>query len=50
VREVISHYERQGEDEAAAEDEAAYHAPSHTMMAIPVELLPQASLTQGMAI
>jgi hypothetical protein len=39
VRKVIAHYENQTEDEAVAEDEAAYHAPTHTMMAVPVELV-----------
>ncbi len=40
VKEVIRHYERQTEEEAAAEDEAAYRSTRTTMMAVPVELVP----------
>jgi len=40
VRAVIQHYENQSDDEAIAEDEAAYRRPTHTMMAVPVELVP----------
>ena len=39
ARRTIEHYERQTEDEAVAEDEAAV-APSETVMSIPRELLP----------
>ena len=38
---IIAHYEKQTEDEAAAEDEAAYHNKSVTMMGVPVELVPK---------
>jgi len=41
VQAIIAHYENQTEDEAVAEDEAAYHNKSVTMMGIPVELVPQ---------
>ena len=41
VKELIRHYETQTEDEAAAEDEAAYHSSRLTMMAVPNELVPQ---------
>jgi hypothetical protein len=41
VRGVLDHYERQSEDEAVAEDEAAYESTTHTMMDVPVELVPQ---------
>ena len=41
VRGVLDHYERQSEDEAVAEDEAAYESTTHTMMNVPVELVPQ---------
>jgi len=41
VKELIQHYESQTEDEAAAENEAAYHSTRTTMMAVPVELVPQ---------
>jgi len=40
VREVINHYESQSEDEAVAEDEAAFEAPDQTVMDIPTELVP----------
>lgn len=40
VRDLIAHYENQTEDEAVAEDEAAYTDTRQTMMAIPVELVP----------
>ena len=40
VRRVLEHYEAQSDAEAVAEDEAAYEATTHTMMEIPVELVP----------
>lgn len=40
VRRVIEHYEAQSDEEAVAEDEAAYAATTHTAMAIPVDLVP----------
>ena len=40
VRSVLAHYESQTEDEAVAEDEAAFSAPDQTMMEIPRELVP----------
>jgi hypothetical protein len=40
VQAIIAHYENQTEDEAVAEDEAAYHNKSVTMMGVPVELVP----------
>lgn len=40
VRRVLEHYEGQSEAEAVAEDEAAYESTTHTMMAVPVELVP----------
>ena len=39
VRNVIDHYERQSEDEAVAEDEAAYEDPSCTLMKVPKDLV-----------
>ena len=39
VRRVLECYESQTEDEAVAEDEAAYENPEYTMMAIPKELV-----------
>ncbi len=41
VQAVIKHYDNQTEEEAVAEDEAAYRDPALTMMAIPNELVPQ---------
>lgn len=40
VQRVLEHYDEQDEDEAVAEDEAAYEAPTHTAMEVPVELVP----------
>jgi len=41
VRQVLRHYENQSEEAAAAEDDAAYEDRRHTMMAVPVELVPK---------
>jgi hypothetical protein len=41
VRRVLEHYEKQSDDEAVAEDEAAYESTTHTAMEIPVDLVPQ---------
>ena len=40
LRRVLEHYEAQSDEEAVAEDEAAYEATTHTMMDVPVELVP----------
>ena len=40
VRRVLEHYELQSDEEAVAEDEAAYEAATHTLMQVPVELVP----------
>ena len=40
VRRVLEHYETQSDEEAVAEDEAAYNATTHTAMEVPVELVP----------
>jgi len=40
VRRVLEHYESQTDEEAVAEDEAAFEVTTHTAMEIPVELLP----------
>jgi len=40
VRKVLEYYENQSDEQAVAEDEAAYEAPSETMMAVPVDLVP----------
>jgi hypothetical protein len=41
VRRVLEHYERQSDEEAVAEDEAAYESTTHTAMEIPVDLVPE---------
>ena len=40
VRRVLEHYEAQTDEEAVAEDEAAYEATTHTAMEVPIELVP----------
>ena len=41
VREVLARYETQTEDEALAEDEAAYEDSSQTFIEVPNELVPE---------
>ncbi len=40
VRRVLAHYEEQSEDEAVAEDEAAFEESTQTVMEVPHELVP----------
>jgi hypothetical protein len=40
VQKVLAHYENQTEEEAVAEDEAAYEAKGQTVMIIPTGLVP----------
>ncbi len=40
VKRVLAHYEPQSDDEAVAEDEAAYESTTHTAMEVPVDLVP----------
>jgi hypothetical protein len=40
VRRVLAHYEEQTEEEAVAEDEAAFEDQTQTVMEIPSELVP----------
>ncbi|MBD2484480.1 hypothetical protein [Planktothrix sp. FACHB-1365] len=40
VRQTIEHYERQSEDEAVAEDEAAFDNQDQAFVQVPLELLP----------
>ncbi len=40
VRKVLGHYESQSDEEAVAEDEAAFEATTHTTMEVPVDLVP----------
>lgn len=39
VQEVLAHYESQSEEEAVAEDEAAFEDPTQTTMEIPNDLV-----------
>ena len=41
VKAVLVHYETQSEDEAVAEDEAAFETPDQTFMEIPTDLVPK---------
>ncbi len=40
VRRVLAHYEEQTEEEAVAEDEAAFEDKTQTVMEIPTQLVP----------
>jgi len=40
VRRVLAHYEEQSEEEAVAEDEAAFEETTQTIMEVPRELVP----------
>ena len=40
VRKVLAHYEEQTEEEATAEDEAAFEDPDQTVMEVPDTLVP----------
>jgi len=40
VEKVLAHYETQTEDEALAEDEAAFEIPGQTIMEVPSDLVP----------
>ncbi len=40
VKRVLAHYESQSEEEAVAEDEAAFEALGQTVMEVPIELVP----------
>ncbi len=41
AKRVLAHYESQSEEEAVAEDEAAFEAVDQTVMEIPTELVPK---------
>jgi hypothetical protein len=41
VRKVLEHYEQQTEDEAVAEDEAAFRRRGQTVMLVPKRLVPE---------
>ena len=40
VAKVLEHYETQTEEEAVAEDEAAFEIPGQTFIEVPTELVP----------
>ncbi|UCD52155.1 MAG: hypothetical protein JSW27_05860 [Phycisphaerales bacterium] len=40
VRRVMAHYEQQSEEEAVAEDEAAFEDDTQAMVEVPKELVP----------
>ena len=40
VKRVLAHYASQSEEEAVAEDEAAFEAQDQTLMEVPTELVP----------
>lgn len=40
VRDILEHYENQTEDEAVAEDEAAFRSRDQTVMVVPKTLVP----------
>ncbi len=40
VRRVLAHYQEQTEEEAVAEDEAAFEGAKETVMEVPKELVP----------
>jgi hypothetical protein len=41
VRRVLTHYESQTEEEALAEDEAAFEDPTQTTIEVPIKLVPK---------
>jgi hypothetical protein len=41
VQAIIDHYEKQTDDQAVAEDEAAYRSVAITMIGVPVQLVPR---------
>jgi hypothetical protein len=41
VRKLLTHYDEQTEEEAVAEDEAAFEDSSQTVLEVPKDLLPE---------
>jgi hypothetical protein len=41
VRKLLEHYETQSQEEALAEDEAAFESVKQTTMEVPVDLVPK---------
>ena len=40
VRRLLEHYESESDEEALAEDEAAFESMTHTIMEVPVDIVP----------
>jgi hypothetical protein len=41
VKRVLKHYTAQTDEEAVAEDESSFEAPTHTAIEVPVALVPE---------
>jgi len=41
VKRVLAYYESQSEEEAVADDEAAFETPGQTLMEVPTALVPE---------
>ena len=41
IKKVVKHYETQSDEDAAVEDDAAFHGAENTVMEIPKKLVPQ---------
>jgi hypothetical protein len=41
VKRVLKHYAAQTDEEAVAEDESSFEAPTHTAIEVPVALVPE---------
>ena len=41
VQQVLDHYETKSDEEAVAEDEAAFERTTHTAIEVPVDLIPE---------
>ena len=41
VQQVLDHYETQSDEEAVAEDKAAFENTTHTAIEVPVDLVPE---------
>ena len=41
VQQVLDHYETQSDEEAVADDEAAFESTTHTAVEVPVDLVPE---------
>ena len=41
IQQVLDHYEAQSDEEAVAEDEAAYESTTHKAVEVPIDLVPE---------